>query len=351
MCPEIKLHPCPSAHTAHLLKSARHGQCQVSVRQVKWSLFFMAALALVDVQAQSRYPDRAVRLVATAAAGGGVDAIGRLIGEQLSHRLKQPVVVDNKGGAGGNIASQHVANSPADGYTLLLTSNSHTLNPLIYKNAGYHAIKDFMPLIKLSDGPEVLVTAADSLFKTLKDVVDASKAKPRSLSYGSSGIGGPVHMAMELLMSSANIDVVHAPYKGTGPSLQDALGGQIPLVMASATAAMPLIQSGKLRPLVLTGAVRIPSLPQVPTVVELGYPAAVHTAWVGIFAPTGTPPAIVTLLNREIAAVLAMPEIAQRFKDLATLPVGGTEAEFRTMVNADQALHEKLVARLGLKAD
>jgi tripartite-type tricarboxylate transporter receptor subunit TctC len=208
-----------------------------------------------------------------------------------------------------------------------------------------------VPVIQLSEGPSVLLTQPASPFKTLKDVVDAARAKPRQIAYGSAGFGQPVHIAMELLIEAARIELVHIPYKGAGPALTDALGGQIPLVMSSLSGATPHIAAGKLRALAVTGDVRWPALPEVPTMAELGYPKATHWLWLGILAPAATPGAIVERLNREINLVLGDPAIRDRILALGTAPVGGSPAAFGKKLQADYAAVDELVARTGMKVE
>ena len=311
----------------------------------------MVALPSTNAYSQASYPSKPVRFVVVVAPGGGADAVGRILAARLSPKFGQSVVVENRTGAGGNIASEHVARSASDGYTLLLTSNNHNVNPLIYQRPGYDARKDFIPVVQLTQGPSVLVTPPDSGFNSLTELVDTARAKPKSLSYGSSGIGLPTHIATEMLKQAANIDIVHVPYKGAGLSLQDVLGKQIPLVMSSLSAAMPHIQAEKLRPLAMTGPTRWPSLPDVPTIAESGYPSVVSLVWLGILAPSGTPLSIVVQLNREIVAALSAPDIRDRITALGAVPVGGSPADFEAMLKADYEANEKIVARSGLKVD
>jgi tripartite-type tricarboxylate transporter receptor subunit TctC len=315
----------------------------------------MLCVALIvcspGVLSQAAYPSKPVKLVLITPPGGGADSIGRIVAERLGAAMGQPVLPENRAGAGGNIASQFVAQAPADGYTLLLTANNHNVNPRIYKDAGYDARRDFVPVIQLSEGPSVLLTQPASPFKTLKDVVDAARAKPRQIAYGSAGFGQPVHIAMELLIEAARIELVHIPYKGAGPALTDALGGQIPLVMSSLSGATPHIAAGKLRALAVTGDVRWPALPEVPTMAELGYPKATHWLWLGILAPAATPAAIIERLNREINLVLADPAIRDRILALGTAPVGGSPAAFGKKLQADYEAVDELVARTGMKVE
>jgi len=225
------------------------------------------------------------------------------------------------------------------------------LNAKIYKDPGYDPRRDFVPVIQLSEGPSVLLTQPGSRFKSIKDVVDAAKAAPGTIAYGSAGFGQPVHIATELFMAAAQIQLLHVPYKGAGPAMQDALGGQIPLVMSSLAGAMPNITAGKLRALAITGDARWPGLPEVPTMAEAGYPGATHWVWLGILAPAGTDPAIVQRLNQVVGAILADPAVRDRFLALGTSPIGGTPEAFAKRLQADYDAVDKIVARTGMKAE
>lgn len=314
------------------------------------SLAIAFAAAYPAAHAQPSWPTKPVRIVIMLAAGGGADNVGRMLAERLTGRLGQSVIVENKTGGGGNIGTEYVARSAPDGYTFLLTANSHTLNPLIYQNPGYDPKSDFVSVIELCEGPIVLATATKFPYKSLKDIVDAAKAKPGSIAYGSSGIGLPVHIAAELFKQAADIDLTHVPYKGAGQSVQDAIGGHIPLVTASFSAVAPYIQSERLRALGITGAKRWPSAPDIPTMAEQGYPV-MQMAWLGILAPRATPAAIVEKMNREIGAVLALPDIRERLLAQGWGPVGKSPADFDAMLAEDLEINRKLVARLGLKAE
>lgn len=335
-----------SRHFSPWYKLGSTGAC--GIKLLSGALF---ALACFGAHAQTGYPAKPIRLVLVVAAGGSADSIGRIVAERVSPGLGQPVLVENRGGAGGNIASQIVAKTPPDGYTLLLTANNHNVNPRIYKDAGYDPRRDFVPVVQLSEGPSVLVTKPGSQFKTLAQVVEAARAQPKQIAYGSAGFGQPVHIAMELFMAAARVQLAHVPYKGAGPALQDALGGQIPLVMSSLAGAMPHIAAGKLRALAINGDARWPGLTDVPTMAELGYPAATHWLWLGIVAPTETPAPVVERLNREVNQVLADPAVRERILALGTAPIGGTPAAFAKKLQADYDAVEELVARTGMKAE
>lgn len=314
---------------------------------------YMLALgvALGNAHSQS-YPDKPIRIVTGYAAGGGADIIARLFAEQIGPRLGQTVLVENRTGAGTNIASQYVARSAPDGYTFLLTSNNHNLNSMIYSNPGYDPVRDFVPVIQVSEGPSLLAAHPATPFNSLQELVEFARLKPRSLSYGSSGVGTPVHMAMELFKLSAGIDVVHVPYKGAGQSVIDVVGGHIPLVIGSIAALKPHVDPGKLRPLAVSGPKRSPSLPNVPTMVESGFADAVHLIWIGMLAPAGTPPGIVARVNKEMASALSRPAVRERL-DAIGLPAadGGHPQDFEAMLKADFATSQRIVSHLKLKAD
>lgn len=309
----------------------------------------LAALVVPTARAQQGYPNRPIRFVVITPAGGGADSVARTVGQRLGMALGQNVVVENRAGAGGNIASDYVAKSKPDGYTLLITANNHNMNPLIYADAGYQPERDFVPVVELSDGPSILVVPKNSPYKTLAQFVAAAKRAPNTISYGSAGYGQPVHIAMELFMAAAKIQLVHVPYKGAAPALQDALGGQIPIVISSLVGALPHVTSGALYPLALTGATRWPTLPDVPTLAELGYPDATYSTWVGVMAPAGTDMAIVNKLNGVVATILADPEVRARVLALGATPGGAPQAAFAAKLQKDKMLDEQVVARTGMK--
>jgi tripartite-type tricarboxylate transporter receptor subunit TctC len=302
-------------------------------------------------QAGSDYPGRLIRMVCVNAPGGGLDVIGRLVADRLTRNLHQSVIVENRAGAGGNIASEHVAKSAADGYTVLETTNNHNINSFIYKNPGYDPRKDFAAVIQLTEAPSVLVTRAQSPYQTLKEVLNAARAQPGKIAYGNAGAGQPTHIAGEMFKKAANIDLVQIPYKGGGPANQDVIGGQIPLAMSALPAVTPLIQAGTLRALAVTSEKRWPTLPDVPSIAESGYPNFSHLTWIGILAPAGTPAAIVNRLNREIATVLGNPDMRERIVGLGAAPVGNSPADFAAMLKEEYDVTEKLVAQIGLKVD
>ena len=298
------------------------------------------------------YPNRPIRLVTGYAAGGGADIQARVLAEQIAPRLGVAVIVENRTGAGTNIASQLVARAAPDGYMVLLTSNNHNLNSMIYASPGDDPVKDLIPVIQVSEGPSLLAVHPGTPFKSLQDLVEAARAKPRSLSFGSSDIGTPVRLAMELFRLSAGVDITHVPYKGAGQSVIDAVGGHIPLVIGSIAAMKQHIDADKLRALAVSSRKRSPSLPSVPTMTESGFAGAVHLIWLGIVAPAGTPPDIVARLNKEMGAALAQAAVRERF-DAIGLPAAevGSPKDFEALLREDYTTSQKLVAHLKLKAD
>jgi tripartite-type tricarboxylate transporter receptor subunit TctC len=311
------------------------------------------ALAIpVAVLGQSpEFPARPVRVICVNAPGGGLDIIGRLVSDRLTRGFNQPVIFENRAGAGGNIATEYVARAPADGYTLLETTTNHNLNAFIYKSPGYNARRDFVAVIQLTEAPSVLVAGAQTPYRNLKDLVAAARAQPGRIAYASGGSGQPTHVAGEMFKKAASIDLVHVPYKGGGPATLDLVAGQVPVGMSALPSVTPHIQSGTLRPLAITSPRRWPTLPDTPTVAESGYAGYRHMTWIGILAPAGTPAAIVARLNKEIAAALAHAEVRARIVALGAEPVGASAADFEAMLKADYETTGKLVAEIGLKVD
>jgi tripartite-type tricarboxylate transporter receptor subunit TctC len=296
------------------------------------------------------FPSKPLRFIVIVAPGGSADGVARLVAERLVPRLNQPVIVENRPGAGGNIATQFVAKAPPDGYTLLVTANNHTINPSLFANAGY-AIDDLTPVALMMEGPSVIAVPADSRFNRLQDLIEEARRRPGAISYGSAGTGIPSHIAGEMLKQAAGIDLTHVAYRGSGPSIADAVGGHLPVVIASLVAAMPHILSGKLKPLAVTSAQRWPSAPDIPTAAEAGLPGYVHMTWIGLFAPKDVPAAIVARLNEEVQSVLWQPEMRERIARLGGDVVRKDPAALDAMIKADYAQSARLVKQAQLKAD
>ena len=308
-------------------------------------------LQIARGQSVATYPAKPVRFVCVTAPGGGLDVVGRIVADRLSRSFAQTVLMENRPGAGGNIASEYVAKGNNDGYTLLETTVNHHVNSFIYKSPGYNPRKDFVAVVQLSEAPSAIIVNAQSTYRTFKDLLAAARAQPGKIAYGSGGNGQPTHVAMEMFKKVANIDFTHVPYKGGGPATLDVIAGQIPMAMSALPGMAQHLQSGTLRVLAVTSAKRWPTLPDVPSIAESGYSGYSHMTWIGLLAPTGTPRDIVLRLNQEVAKVLAIPEVRQRILAIGAEPVGKSPADFEAMLKADYEATAKLVAQIGLKVD
>lgn len=302
--------------------------------------------------AQAAYPAKPIRLVVPFAVGGVTDTSGRLIAEQLSKRLGQQVVVDNKPGASGNIGTQMVATAEPDGYTLLLAfDGTMVINPHVFPKVGFDTLKDFAPIGKIGDAILILVSHPGVPAKTLQQVIALSKTQSGGLSYGTSGTGGTPHIAGELLKQRTGANLTHIPYKGGGQALTDVLGGNIPLVYTAVAGAFPHVKSGKLHAVAVSSAQRAPSLPDVPTFTESGISDFDINSWVGLLAPAKTPRAIVDKLNTELNAVLNDPAVRERLNTLGiTASPGGTERFGRDMAR-DLSRYAAVVKAANIKAE
>ncbi len=296
------------------------------------------------------YPVRPIHVVVIVAPGGTGDAVARMIGEPLSRKLGQPVVVENKPGAGGNVASQYVSRADPDGYTLLLSANNHTLNPTLYPNAGYR-LEDFEPIAALTESPSVICVPVTSPYQTLADLLDDARRSPMALSFGSAGVGTPSHVAGEVLQREADVRFTHVAYRGSGPSITDTLSGQLSMVVATLGAVLPHVQGGKLRALAVTSAERSALLPDVPTVVESGIAGYAHLTWTALFAPAGTPPQVVSLLHDTVQAVLADPSVQAFAAKLGGTVVLQDRADFVAQIQRDAADSAQWVRAANLKVE
>jgi tripartite-type tricarboxylate transporter receptor subunit TctC len=278
-----------------------------------------AALAPLTPFAQGAWPARPITLVVPTAPGGTTDFTARLVSDALGQALGQPVVVDNKPGAAGNIGNQIVARAKPDGYTLLMSySGYHVGNPHLFKQAGWDPIKDFAPVAMLTRAPQVIVVNAKVPFDTLAGLIEHAKKNPGKLNYASSGNGSIQHIAGELFKQLTGTFITHIPYKGAGPAVQDLLGGQIELFMTTPAAVVSQVQAGKLKALAVTGTQRLAALPNVPTASEAGLKGFELDSWFAVYAPAGTPPDVVQRLNTELARVLATPEAKKKATDAGT---------------------------------
>jgi tripartite-type tricarboxylate transporter receptor subunit TctC len=316
------------------------------------SLSALALSAIVlPAQAQDKWPSKPITYVVPFPAGGTTDILARLIGQKLGPALGTTVIIDNRPGAGGNIGSEMVARAAPDGYTIMGgTISSHSINASLYK-LSYDPLKSFAPITLIGTNANVLVVNPASPFKSVKELVAAAKAKPGSLSFASAGNGTSQHLSAELFKTMTSIDMVHIPYKGSAPAIQDVIGGQVPLMFDTTVVAGPFIQSGKVRPLAVTSAKRVASLPDVPTMAEAGVPGYEVVSWQAMFAPAGTPSAIVQRLQTEVAAILKQPDVQERFAKLGVDPSGMAPQQLAEFQAAEIAKWAKVVKAANVKVD
>lgn len=297
-------------------------------------------LAALCVQAQD-WPTKPVKLVVTYPPGGTVDAVARILAPRLSARLGQPVVIDNRAGAGGAIGGDMVAKSVPDGYTVMLDASNHAQNPALRK-MPFDTLRDLAPVSLLVKVPNVLVVNPATSIHSVKDLITQAKAKPGGINYASSGNGSAQHLSGELFASMAGVDMTHVAYKGGGPALTDVMAGQVPVFFASLASSLPFIQSGKLRAVAVTGKAPAPALPQLPTVAQAGLPGYEVYEWNAVFVPAKTPPAIVERLSKEVAATLQEPEVRARLEALGAEVVGSSPAELDSFRRAEIAKWTRL---------
>ena len=312
-----------------------------------------ATLPAANAQAPAAsWPSKPIRWVVPFPPGGAMDAIARTLGEKAGKTLGQPFVIENKPGAGGNIGADFVAKQPGDGYTLMITSIGMATNKPLYGKLSYDPIKDFAPVSLLAVVPNVLVTnATQPDVKTAKDVIAAARKAPGKLTYASAGNGTSIHLAGEVFTSLAQVDMLHVPYKGSGPAVSDLLGGQVNYMFDSITSARPHIESGKLRALGLTTAKRSKTLPNVPTLAEAGLPGYEVSPWFAVFMPAATPKDIVAKVNAALLEAMKDPDVVKRFETIGAEPVGSTPEEMAQHLARESERWTKLIQERGIKLD
>ena len=322
------------------------------MKTVSATVLAVAASLLAPAAAFAQaYPDKPIRMVLPFPPGGVTDLLARALAEKLSPRLGQPVIVDNKPGAGTVLASDFVARAPADGYTLLLAASSLGTAPLLYDKVGYDAIKSFAPVTQVASVVHVLVVNPELPVKSVAELVAYAKQNPGKLNYASTGMGTSTHLEGELFKSMAKTFMVHIPYKGSGPALTDVVGGQVSVMIDALGSSGPFIRSGKLRALAVTTAKRSQSIPELPTVAESGLPGYEAMPWLGLVAPAGTPQPVIDRLHREIAEVLKEPELRERFKGWGLDIIGNTPAEFASFLRRDIDQWARVIASARIKTD
>ncbi len=299
-------------------------------------LSFLLLATFAGVAAAEDWPTRKLRIVVPFPAGGSADVQVRIVADELAKVLGQPVIVENKPGAGGGLAAMEVAQAPPDGYTLMVGSvGTHAINVSLYSKLQYDPVKDFAPLTLMTVFPQLIVPGINFKGKTLDDLIASLKAEAGKASYGSSGIGSPTHLAGELFKTQTGADIVHVPYRGQGPAANDMLGGQLQVMFPSVPDTLAFIVAGKLRALAIMSDRRLPLLPDVPTTVELGWPRLISSFWAGLYARAGTPQPVLDRLNRELVQIVRSPVFAGRVEPLGFEPRATTRNEF-VQFNADE---------------
>jgi tripartite-type tricarboxylate transporter receptor subunit TctC len=297
----------------------------------------------------AEYPERTVTMIVCFPAGGGTDVAARLINTQLGEALGKPVIVENRGGAGGSLASAYVARAKPDGYTLLACSGAFVVNPSLYPNASYDPIKDFIPIMVFGSSPTIFVVPEQSSIKTMKEFIAVGKANPGRLNWTSPGAGTTPQLAGEILRMKAGIDMVHIPYTGAGPAMTAVLGGQVDMYTANYGSITGLLAGGKIRPIAVAAAKRMTELPDVPTLEELGIPDSSMDNFQGLFAPADTPKPIIDRLAKELAAILARPEVKERYQNIGlTVTAEGPEL-FRRRIAHEVPMYRDIIKKGGLE--
>ena len=315
------------------------------------TLVVLALLLTPLAFAQDSYPSRPIKLIVPFPPGGATDIVGRLMAQKLQEALGQPVVVENKAGAGSNIGSEQVAKAAPDGYTLLLGTIANATNMSIYKNMPYDTLRDFAPVTQTMAAPSVLVVTNALPANNLKELIALAKVQPGKLSFASSGAGGSPHLAGELLKLRAGIDLIHVPYKGAAPALVDVVSGVVSMGFKTALSAIPHMQSGKLKPLAVAATRRLAQIPNVPTMAEAGLPDFEVSSWNGVLAPARTPPEVIARLNQELVRILATQDVKDRFAAQAAEPVGSTPEQFRAYIRSEIDKWAQVVRASGAKID
>ncbi len=309
------------------------------------------AVSLAATLPSDGYPARPIRLVTPFPPGGGTDILSRALAPRLSENLGGSVIVENRAGAGGLVGIEAVAKSPPDGYTIMLVSGSLTILPSLFPNARYDAVKDFAPITLATRQPYIAVVHPSLPAKKFRDFLALARARPGQITYASAGSGGAGHLGMELLKTMVKVNLVHIPYKGSGPALIDLLGGHVSLMFASAPSSMPHVKTGRLRALAMTGAQQSAAIPGVPTIAESGLPGFETYGWYGIVAPAGTPFPIVLRLHAAILKAMAVPEVNDRIAADGSEKVGNTPEQFAEYIKRDIPKWAKVIKDSGARAD
>jgi len=320
--------------------------------RLRWLPPLAAALALAAGAAAGQgYPNKPIRFVVPYPPGGGTDVVARILTEPLAAELGQPIIIDNRGGAAGNVGTDIAAKSPADGYTVLFTLSSHTINPRLYDKLPFDVEKDFAPVSLAAMIPQILVVNPGVPASNVKELIALAKAQPGKLNYASVGTGSPGHIAGELFKLRTGVDIVHVPYKGGGPAVTDTIGGQVQLLFVSMPAAWQFVKAGRLKAIAVTSAKRSATAPDVPTFVESGVPDFVVDSWYGALVPAKVPPAAVARLNAAFVKVLDLPQVKERLMAQGAEAAASTPAEFDRVIRDELAKWEYVIRAANIKPE
>ena len=327
-------------------------QSNLSRRRFALAGAALAAACIAFPAAAQNYPARPVTIVVPFAAGGTTDILARVIGLALGKELGQPVVIDNRAGAGGNIGAQFAARAPADGYTLFMgTVGTHAINASLYRKMPFDPVKDFAPLTRVAMVPNLLVANPSKPYRNVKELVAYAKANPERVNFGSSGSGSSIHLSGELFNTLAKVDMVHVPYKGSAPAVSDLIGGQIDIMFDNMPSAIQHVRAGRLKALAVTTARRSPELPDVPTIAEAGVPGYEATSWFGMFATAGTPAPVLARVHAALARVLADPEVRRKIGEQGAEPYSEKPEQFAEFLRKESAKWSQVVKASGASAD
>jgi tripartite-type tricarboxylate transporter receptor subunit TctC len=316
----------------------------LNTRRLALAAALLMALGWNAHAQQPAWPTKPVRMIVPFAAGGSTDVVARMVGQRLNLLWNQPVLIENRAGAGGNVGADVVAKAPGDGYTLLMASGSVTINPALYKKMPFDTKKDLLPITNVAQGPMLVVVRDGSPYKSLKDLIAAAKARPGGINFASAGVGSQVHLAAENFADVAGVDIQHVPYRGEALGYTDLIAGQVQMMVGNYAAASALMGPNQLRALAVTSRQRMPQMPELPTASEAGLPNFVNIGWFGLFAPAGTPAAVIQKVQRDVAQVMGETEIKARLYVQGMSPVVNSTADFTQQIDQELDRWAKVVA-------
>ena len=321
-------------------------------RLIRTCVLACALACSAGVQAEADYPNKPIRLIMPFPLGGAMESLARLIGEEMTKSWGQPVLVDSRPGAAGSIGTQQAARSAPDGYTILFaTQSTHGVNSILYKNTPYDPFKDFEPITMVASGPLLLLVNPKIPVKTVEELIAYIKSRSSGLNFASTSIGGSPHLAAEMLKRAASLDLVHVPYKGSGPARMDVIAGHVLMLFDNMGSSLPAVQAGQLRALAVTGSTRSSVVPELPTMAEAGFPDVVLNAWYAFFAPAGTPKAIVEKVRAETARILKLPHVAERLRSLGVDAIASSPQELTERMRSDMQRYERIIREAGITAE